>query len=444
MIASLTAVVTLGLSTAALSLAEPGPAPRHVNAALLPSELISGDVTGGALELDPVGPVDPRPEPDPEPEPEPEPEPTDTGTVIVLKPGETAGSIDAAGRLTGSATFDAWGDDQDKIVLIIAGRTIDESGMPVPGVIVEVGLDASGLRLETKRLTNRLTKKLSLEREDIECVPCCRRPCRPPDPNMYPTVTGFSDKFGCYRLQLTYYASAGSCRQAWVQAIRGGYTPCALQGVDLGSDAREDLDITMAKAASISGRVVDERSMPIAGVVVYAYGELSSTQATTGEDGSFTIEDVAAGEIYLCCYSETCLWEGDGGMTLQIRSGEASRLSTDIQLTTRTTASLELRMLGGEQADWISGVIEFRDNEGALVHTAWFDCARDEAAYQLKTALDYLPAGSWDMRVHVSGEKNWKGELRVSTGANTQNDLGTIYLDETDEVPANMLKKCCG
>ncbi|MCA8945372.1 MAG: hypothetical protein KDB29_04030, partial [Planctomycetes bacterium] len=114
----------------------------------------------------------------------------------------------------------------------------------------------------------------------------------------------------------------------------------------------------------------------------------------------------------------------------------------------RTTASLDLRMLGEETGDWINGTIEFRDSEGMVVHTVWFDCAKDEAAYHVKAALDYLPSGSWDMRVFASGNKHWKGELRVCTNANMQNDLGTVYLNETDEVPPDIiqpcLEKCCG
>ena len=435
-IASLAGVVGLGLATAALSLAEPGPAPRVANSANLLAEPLGQGRSGGALVLDPIGPVAPDPDPDPEPKPEPEPEPVDTDKVIVLKPDQSPESIDADGRFTGSATFESWGDGLEKVVLVIAGRTLDQDGIVVPGASVTAGLDVAGLSL------------LSKKREESEAVTCRRRPCFEPDPNMFPTVTGFSDKFGQYRLQLTYYARSDAGRNAWLQATRGGYTPCRLDQVELGSDVREDLDLTMGKASSITGRVVDERMMPISGVVVYAYCDMTSGQATTAEDGTFIINDIGAGDVYLCCYSETYLWEGDGGLQLKVRGGETSRLSSDIQLMTRTTASLDLRMLGEETGDWINGTIEFRDSEGMVVHTVWFDCAKDEAACHVKAALDYLPTGSWDMRVFASGNKHWKGELRVCTNANMQNDLGTVYLNETDEVPPDIiqpcLEKCCG
>ena len=212
------------------------------------------------------------------------------------------------------------------------------------------------------------------------------------------------------------------------------------EDVDVTSGDRTGIDIELAKPASLSGRCVDERGMPAAGVVVYAYGDNASAQAVTGEDGNFKLEGLAPGLLYLNCYSEN--YQSQDDRTFEIRAGVANTMTQDLCVRTRTTASFSLSMLGDEKADWIEGMLEVRDADGNVVSSYYFDCEKSDAGYSVKAVLDGLEPGNWEVKIYVAGDKYWKAESRISISENTPNDLGTFYLDETEDYPPGRIEPC--
>lgn len=426
-LASMIAVVTLGMATAALALAEPGKPPVISNQPLdnTPDNIV--DVDG---PLDPVGPVDPDPKPDPDPvdtDSDPaDPKPVDPDKVIVLKPGQDPAEVVAGGAFTGEAVFEHMQDGEEKVVLVIAGRTVDDHGNPVPGAAVAVVVDRHGV---VSKVIERSAKDEAMERG-----------CRPAI--QHPHVQGFSDANGDFRLRLTYYAKPGSKREAWLRATRKGFVDAAIESVDVSRD-RDDVELQLGIAASLTGRCVDEYGNPIAGVAVYAWGDNVGAQGTTDADGRFVLEGLRGGDVHISCWSEKYLYVATEEL-FHVVSGRENDIGRDLQLATRSSLGFRMDFAGAEDSEWLNGTIEFYDTEGKVQFMTYVSGTKEQG-YRVHAIIDNLPEGTWNMKVTVGGNKSWQAELTVSVSIGVQVDLGTIYFMESDAPsPKKFVEPCCG
>lgn len=419
-LSALVVLLTVGLSSAALALSDSGKPPIITNQPVTDAPNAAVD-TDSPLRPEPVGPFEPGPRPEPTPDPDPAPEPVDPDRVIVLKPDQDPTTIDSEGALTGDAEFSAQKDGDEKIVLVIAGRTVDEYGNPVPGAQIEFIVDKTGVLRRLKSSDHADLERAGVTSEEKFV-----------DPEVeFPHVRGFSDARGCFRVRVSFYARPGGMREIWIQANRDGYLPATREGIDVSSGSRSDIELQLGKAASLTGRCIDQFGNPAAGVTVYAVGGNSAAMAITDPDGKFELLGLAGGDFQISCWSEHYRFESDGRPTYRVIAGHSNTLPEDLRMSERTSLAFRMDFAGGEAADIVHGTLELYDAEGRLVLTTYFSSS-EESGYSARAIADGLHDGTWTLKVSALGDKAWQAELPVAVSKGIRNDLGTIYLLENE------------
>ncbi|HEV3003547.1 MAG TPA: carboxypeptidase-like regulatory domain-containing protein, partial [Pirellulales bacterium] len=151
----------------------------------------------------------------------------------------------------------------------IAGRAVDSTGRPVAGAAVEVWVQwrSRGVAYFSSPIASGGHDEL-----------------RTDDEGRFRTVRRFSRE-----AEYAFHVRAG------------GFMPGASPYASASDEASLTLpDVSMARLRAIRGRVVDRQRRPVAGVRVFQSGDgPARTEAMTGPDGRFAVEDVVDGHVFL-------------------------------------------------------------------------------------------------------------------------------------------------
>lgn len=407
LIAALFAMIPLGWASAFV-LAQPAPA-RGNNAPVIEDR---NDTPGHPGKPQP-GPLVPKLQPDdkdpvvgpPVPQPKPEPKPPTAD-----KP-----------EFTGDATFDQTDPGHEKVVVILTGRVLDETGKPVPNARVTMYLYAMDFEVSTSS---------ALEVDTRGCIPVEKA-------MVFPYVLGTSDADGEYRLRITYFAKPGAARTAALSADCDGYLPAYAEPIDL-SSGRASHDLKLAISGSVTGRVVDQNGLPLEGMSVWAYGDNSFGSAITGRDGRFKLGSVVGDQVMIQAGGGMHRMARPEGLTEAVRARETREIG-DIQLVEMASVKLELRFLSEADRDWAEAEMQLLNNEGELVYSFYVGAARDNGRFLSQILIEGVAEGSYRVRITAYTDKAWVGESWINVRAGQAHDLGAVNLEVTpdaDSMPA--------
>jgi hypothetical protein len=197
---------------------------------------------------------------------------------------------------------------------------------------------------------------------------------------------------------------------------RSGYAPAAVPGVQVPSET--PLRVVLVPAAVVEGRTVDPDGKPVAGAFVLieaAEEEVARIgafrSATSADDGSFRIADVAPGAFQIT--AEAGGYQKGRTNNLEVRSGQELK---GVEVVLARGAVLQGRVLSPTGQPLAGARVSLVEPQAMMPDFFGQDASTDGDGYY---RLDQLAPGTRNFRAEHEGYRKTVRELEVRAGENT-------------------------